>query len=110
MPSRKKGRFSEKNSSFRGSKRNCPASDSTCEKSGFAVALKFRLLVTPQRTLPPSSGRAPVQAQPPSAPPPRRHPAVLRARVLYLARDVDPPALLLRRLKPQALERDPDLD
>jgi hypothetical protein len=59
MPSRKNGRFSEKNSSFRGSNRNCPSSDSTWEKSGFAVAFRFRLLVIPQRTLPPSSGAPP---------------------------------------------------
>ena len=60
MPSRKNGRFSEKNSSLRGSNRNWPASDSTCEKSGLAVALRLRLLVTPQRRLPPSSGLPPV--------------------------------------------------
>jgi hypothetical protein len=56
-PSRKKGRFSGKNRAERGSKLNCPASDSICEKSGLTVPFRVRLLVIPHRTLPPSSGR-----------------------------------------------------
>ena len=70
IPSRKNGRFSEKKSSFRGSNWNWPSSDSTCEKSGLAVALRLRLLVTPHRTLPPSSGFPPEYSHPsePGAP------------------------------------------
>ena len=38
---------------------NCPASDSTCEKSGLTVPLIVRFGVMPQRTFMPNSGRDP---------------------------------------------------
>src|SRR5215211_7153180 len=64
MPSRKNGRFSVVDISLRKTNWDCPSSDSTCEKSGLAVALRLRLLVTPQRTLPPSSGPPPEYSHP----------------------------------------------
>src|SRR5512132_3971519 len=69
-PSRKNGRFSGKNSACRGSITNFPASDSTSAKSGRTVPLSVRLLVTPQRTLPPNCGVACAYFQPedPGAP------------------------------------------
>ncbi len=60
MPSRKKGRFSWKNSSSLGSKSSWPASDSTWLKSGLAVPVRLRLLVMPQRAVPPTSGLPPL--------------------------------------------------
>jgi hypothetical protein len=59
IPSRKNGRFSWKKLSSRGSKRSWPASDSTWLKSGLAVPVRLRLLLIPQRTVPPNSGLPP---------------------------------------------------
>ena len=55
---RKNGRRSAKYTAARGSSEYCVASASTWEKSGFAVPESVRLLVTPQRALPPISGRS----------------------------------------------------
>src|SRR5437763_1535819 len=46
-PSRKKGRFSGKNSAWRGSITNWPASDSTSAKSGFTAPLRVSVFVIP---------------------------------------------------------------